>query len=314
MKKIQFTTIITDNLNGKRLDAALSQAFTDYSRNQIQQWIEAGWVTVDQKVIQKTRHTVKTGQVIELRATLEEKIEAAAENIALNIVYEDSEIIVINKPAGLVVHPGAGNTHGTLMNALLHHDATLHYLPRAGIIHRLDKDTSGLLVIARTLPAYQALLKQMRRREIQREYRAIVEGIVISGGTIDAPIGRHPTARTKMAVVEDAKEAITHYRVLERFAAHTLLSVQLETGRTHQIRVHLAHKHYPIVGDRIYTKKQKSMRISMELQKELQAFSRQALHAYRLSLIHPITQQRLEWTAPMPEDMQRLNKLLSRTR
>src|SRR3989338_1603898 len=314
MKKIQFTTIITDNLNGKRLDAALSQAFTDYSRNQIQQWIEAGWVTVDQKVIQKTRHTVKTGQVIELRATLEEKIEAAAENIALNIVYEDSEIIVINKPAGLVVHPGAGNTHGTLMNALLHHDATLHYLPRAGIIHRLDKDTSGLLVIARTLPAYQALLKQMRRREIQREYRAIVEGIVISGGTIDAPIGRNPTARTKMAVVEDAKEAITHYRVLERFAAHTLLSVQLETGRTHQIRVHLAHKHYPIVGDRIYTKKQKSMRISMELQKELQAFSRQALHAYRLSLIHPITQQRLEWTAPMPEDMQRLNKLLSRTR
>lgn len=296
MKKIDLTTTATHEFDQKRLDVVLSRTFTDYSRAQIQTWIENGHVTVNQKTIQKTRHPVRAGDVICIQATLTEQCAAKPEAIALNIVYEDADLIVINKPVGLIVHPGAGNPEHTLVNALLHHDPQLQQLPRAGIVHRLDKDTSGLLVAAKTLEAHHALTQAMQARKIQREYRAVVEGVMISGGTIDAPIGRHKTARTKMAVnLHGGKDSVTHYRVLERFAHHTLLSVQLETGRTHQIRVHFAHLRYPIVGDPTYNARKSCL-----------TFPRQALHAYQLSLTHPRTHEVMTWTAELPEDMERL--------
>lgn len=310
MKTITLHTEIPESLDKQRLDVALSRLFSDYSRNLIQEWIKNGAVKINDALIQKPRHAVQTGQLITIHADLAQNSEWVAQPIPLSIAYEDEFLIVVNKPIGLVVHPGAGNPDQTLVNALLHHAPELASIPRAGIIHRLDKNTSGLLVVARTLPVHHALIKQMQEREIQREYRAIVQGEMISGGTINEPIARHPTQRTKMAIVKTGKPAVTHYRILERFRTHTLLSVQLETGRTHQIRVHMAHLHFAIVGDTTYGKPKNFPHLSDALKTALLAFDHQALHAYKLGLVHPITQKFCEWIAEIPEDMKTLLALL----
>lgn len=304
--KIILENTIPETLSAHRLDVALSQLFSDYSRSQIQHWIREGFVQVDNKVIQKPRYEVLTGQNVRIEAELPEQTGSKAQSIPLNIVYEDEFLIVINKPVGLIVHPGAGNPDSTLVNALLHYAPELSLIPRAGVVHRLDKDTSGLLVIARTLPVHNRLIKDMQARHIQREYRAIVHGHMISGGTVNAPMGRNPVNRLKMAVTRDGKDAVTHYRVLERFPQHTLLNVQLETGRTHQIRVHLAHIKYPIVGDITYSRQRQFPKLAETTQEALRKFNHQALHAYRLALIHPVTKESCEWIAPMPEDMENL--------
>lgn len=312
MKTIMLTNTIPDILSHQRLDAALAQLFPDYSRSQIQQWIREGYVQLDNKIIQKPRHETVAGQIVIITATIIENTEWIAQSIPLNIVFEDDTIIVINKPVGLIVHPGAGNPDNTLVNALLHHCAELSHIPRAGIIHRLDKDTSGLLVIAKTLSAHNLLIKQMQAREIEREYRAVVHGHIISGGTIDLAMGRHATQRTKMAVKEMGKPAITHYRVLEHFPEHTLLAVKLETGRTHQIRVHFSHYNYPLVGDPVYGKRGQYQypELSEAAQNALNNFKHQALHAYKLTLTHPVTKKRMTFQAPMPDDMNKLVAVL----
>ena len=307
MKTIQLHGIIPESLNQQRLDVALSRLFPEYSRGTIQQWIKNSSVMINQMIIEKQRYAVQTGQSVSVQVDLIENTSwTIAQSIPLSLVYEDEFLIIVNKPAGLVVHPGAGNPDKTLVNALLHFAPELAQLPRAGIIHRLDKDTSGLLIIARTLPAHHALIQQMQNRHIHREYRALVYGDIISGGTIDEPIGRHPTQRIKMAVNKQGKTAITHYRVIERFHTHTLLSVQLETGRTHQIRVHFAHHHFSIVGDPVYGRHKNTASLSDAINTALRTFPRQALHAYRLKLQHPVTQKLCEWTAPIPDDMKQL--------
>ncbi len=308
MKTIILHNKITEAQLNQRLDAALAQLFPDYSRNQIQQWIREGYVRLDDKIIQKPRHAVIANQIVTIEAHLPENKAWEAQSIPLTIVYEDDAIMVINKPVGLIVHPGAGNPDHTLVNALLHYLPELSMIPRAGIVHRLDKDTSGLLVIAKTLSTHNRLIKQMQARDIHREYRALVQGHMISGGTIDLPMGRHPTLRTKMAVRDSGKEAITHYRVLEHFPEHTLLTVVLDTGRTHQIRVHLAHINYPLVGDPVYGKRGQYQypKLSLEAQTALKNFTHQALHAYKLGLNHPVTKEPLEWTAPLPKDFEGL--------
>jgi len=302
---------ISKTLAGKRLDVALAQLFPDYSRNQLQRWIREGAIKIDHQITQKTRYIVQENQQIKLQVQLPDSPGDIAQPIKLTIVYEDDAIIVINKPVGLVVHPGAGNRDHTLMNALLYHAPSLSAVPRAGIIHRLDKNTSGLLVIAKTIPVHHTLIKQMQQQKIQRHYQALVQGKLISGGTIQLPIARHPRHRTKMAVTATGKKAVTHYRILERFYAHTLLSIQLETGRTHQIRVHLAHQQHPIVGDKTYqTRPHHVPALSTTVQTALHHFDHQALHAHRLTLTHPVTKEMLEWTIPLPEDMQNLIALL----
>ena len=311
LMKIKLNHIIPDTLHHHRLDVALSQLFPDYSRSQMQQWIKQGDVQINGCVIQKTRHFVSTGETITIDTQLAETSHFEAQSIPLSIIFEDEHVIVINKPVGLVVHPGAGNADNTLLNALLHHAPELALIPRAGIIHRLDKDTSGLLVIARTLPMHHMLIKQMQQRKIHRGYRAIVQGRMISGGTIDAPMGRHPQNRTKMAVTHDGKKAVTHYRVIERFRMHTLLNVELDTGRTHQIRVHLAHLNYPIVGDLTYGKHRQYPNLTEKVQNALKTFRHQALHAYRLSLTNPVTKVQYDWLAPLPDDFSALLELLT---
>lgn len=302
---------IPQESTGERLDQALAKLFPQYSRSQLQQWIRRGYVTVDQQKIDQVRIKVRTHQVIDIEAPLTPRENWSAQPIPLNIVYEDAALLIINKPTGLIVHPGAGAPDNTLVNALLHYAPEQSALPRAGIIHRLDKDTSGLLVIARTLAAHHALTNQMKARQIEREYEAIVKGVLIAGGTIEANIGRHPTHRTRMAVVEDGREAITHYRVIEKFHAHTHLRIQLETGRTHQIRVHLAHIHHPVVGDPTYGAHIGiPAKLSEKLKIALRNFNHQALHAVTLRLHHPVDGQWLEWHAPLPEDFAQLLILL----
>lgn len=306
MKAITLTRIIPDTLSGIRLDQALAQLLPDYSRACLQRWILANQVTVNGH--SKTAKTkVSGGETILINAAIIEQTAWSAEAIALDIIYEDDDILVINKPAGLVTHPAAGNWQGTLVNALLHHCPTLKELPRAGIVHRLDKDTSGLLVIAKTLAAHFNLVKQLQARTMQREYQAIAAGLITAGGTIDEPISRHPNQRTRMAVVHSGKTAITHYRVAERFRAYTLLNIKLATGRTHQIRVHMAHIHHPLIGDSTYGWRLRLPReATAELVNCLQHFKRQALHAIRLGLTHPATGELLEWTVPPPTDFQAL--------
>ena len=293
-------------LAGQRLDQALAVLFGDFSRSRLQQWIREGRVRVDGRVL-RGRDRVSGGERVDLDAVLESQGEVQAQAIPLAVVYEDEHLLVIDKPADLVVHPAAGNWEGTLQNALLHADPGLAVLPRSGIVHRLDKDTSGLLVVARTPAAHRRLVEALQARAVKREYRALVAGVVVAGGTVEAPIGRHPTARTRMAVTTAGKPAVTHYRALERFRAHSYLRVNLETGRTHQIRVHLAHVRHPIVGDPVYGgRPQLPPRPLPALVEALRGFGRQGLHAHRLGLAHPATGEWLEWESPIPADMARL--------
>lgn len=297
-------------LGGQRLDQVAARLFSDYSRSRLTAWIKDGRLTVDGAVL-RPRDIVHVGSQLSLDAEQEAQGEWLAQDIELNVVYEDEHILVIDKPAGLVVHPAAGHADGTLLNALLHHVPELVNLPRAGIVHRLDKDTTGLMVVAKTLSAQTRLVEQLQARSVSRIYEAIVIGVITSGGTIDAPIGRHGTQRQKMAVTQGGKPAVSHYRVLERFRSHTHVRVKLETGRTHQIRVHMSHIGYPLVGDPLYTGR---FRIppaaSPTLVEELKNFPRQALHARFLELEHPASGQRMKWESPLPDDFVWLLTLL----
>lgn len=288
---------------GQRLDVVAAELFDDFSRGRLQEWIKQGQLLVDGE-LRRPKDKVVGGEQLDLRAEVESEGDWQAQPIPLDIIYEDSELLVINKPAGLVVHPAAGNPDGTLLNALLHHAPELRNVPRAGIVHRIDKDTTGLLVIARTLKAQNSLVQQLQARTMGREYEAVVQGAMIGGGSVDQPIGRHPTQRIKMAVVRDGKPALTHYRIATRFSHYTHVRVQLETGRTHQIRVHLAHIGYPLVGDPVYGGRLRlPAGISDELAHTLRRFGRQALHAARLELSHPGSGEVMAWHAPLPQDM-----------
>jgi len=294
-----------------REDQALAELFSDYSRSKLQTWVKADRVRVNGLAL-KPRAKLEGGETIVLDAEAEPVISSEAEDIPLDIVFEDDSLLIVNKPAGLVVHPAVGNWQGTLLNALLNHDAQLETLPRAGIVHRIDKDTSGLLMIAKTLQAHNSLTQQLQEREITREYLAIVRGNMISGGTVDEPIGRHPTDRKRYVVRQSGKFAVTHYRVAQRFARHTLIQAKLETGRTHQIRVHMAHIRYPLLGDQVYGGRfQMPAGCNEQLEQELRNFKRQALHAAKLGLVHPVTEEYLEWEQPMPDDMIRLLQALA---
>ncbi|MDT8404588.1 23S rRNA pseudouridine(1911/1915/1917) synthase RluD [Sulfuriflexus sp.] len=303
---------IPPHLAGQRLDQALAELLPDYSRARLQLWIKAGKVQIDGET-RRPRDKLRGGEQVAVQAENEAQVTWEAEDIPLDIVYEDESIMVINKPAGMVVHPATGNYTGTLVNALLHHDASLKDVPRAGIIHRLDKDTSGLLVVARTLVAHNSLIKQLQARTVKREYEAVVTGLMTAGGTVKAAMGRHPVHRTRMAVLtRGGKEAVTHYRVLERYRAHTHIRVRLETGRTHQIRVHMAHIRYPLVGDPVYGGRLRLPPQSSEVLTEtLRHFNRQALHAAQLGFDHPQNGQPVEWTAPLPADMRNLLAVLA---
>jgi len=304
------TVKVPAGFSGQRLDQALAQLLPDYSRARLQQWIKEGQVLVNGKVW-RAKDKVEGGEQIEVEATTEEEVSWEGEDIPLTIVYEDEDIIIVNKPAGMVVHPAAGNYDGTLVNALLHHAPELNEVPRAGIIHRLDKETSGLLAVARNLKAQKHLVEMLQARVMKRQYQAVACGVMTAGGTVEEPIARHPVDRKRMAVVANGKPAVTHYRVIERFRMHTHIRVDLETGRTHQIRVHMAHIHYPLVGDPVYGQR---LRLppdcTPELAETLRNFKRQALHAARLGLEHPSTGEQLEWEAPLPEDMQQLIRVL----
>jgi len=296
---------------GMRLDQALAVIFPDFSRARLQNWIKQGLVTVDGATAVRPRDKVMGGELVELQAEMEDQVECNPQPIPLDIVFEDEALLVINKPAGLVVHPAAGNPDGTMQNALLHHDETLIQLPRAGIVHRLDKETSGILVVAKTTAAHKYLVEQLQERLFKREYRAVAARVMTAGGTVDQPIGRHPTQRTRMAVHPSGKPAVTHYRVLDRFRFHTHLKVILETGRTHQIRVHMAHIRHPLVGDPVYAGRlQIPPKVSPELEAMLRKFRRQALHARKLGLTHPISNEWMEWKVEPPQDMQELLAVL----
>jgi 23S rRNA pseudouridine1911/1915/1917 synthase len=289
---------------GRRFDQALAEMFPDYSRSRLSGWIKSGAVTLDGAKA-PPRQLLRGGEQVRLQVELAVEVTSAPEAIALEIVHEDDHLLVLNKPAGLVVHPGAGNPAGTLLNALLHHDAKLAELPRGGIVHRLDKDTSGLMVVAKTLPTCTALVDLLSRHEVERQYEAVVLGTMVSGGTVDEPIGRHMGDRLRQSVrdEEDGKRAVTHYRMRERFRAHSLLQCQLETGRTHQIRVHLAHIHHPLLGDPLYGGGLKLPKgASPELIATLRGFRRQALHAEKLSFVHPVTGEVLSFNAERPAD------------
>ncbi len=309
---IQIDLTIPEQPGGQRLDQVLASLLTDYSRSRLKSWIESGSVLVD-GARRRPRDKVFGGEAVRIDAQLEQEVETRAQPIPLRLAYQDSQLFVIDKPAGLVVHPGAGNPDQTLQNGLLSLDPGLAGIPRAGIVHRLDKDTSGLLLVARTLPAHTALVRMLGDRQIHREYQAICRGVLTAGGTISAPLDRHPVDRLRMAVRADGREAITHYRVIRRFRGHTHIRVVLETGRTHQIRVHMAHLGYPLVGDKVYGGRLALPKGADEdLKLALRRFPRQALHAARLSLSHPITAEPLEVSSSLPQDMQDLLVSLER--
>lgn len=302
----QITHIVPPESAQQRLDQVLASLCPQYSRSQLQKWIKAGQVKVDDRVL-KPKERLIGGEVVRVVITEDKQTHYEAEAMVLDIVHEDAALLVLNKPIGLVVHPAAGNWSGTLVNGLLHYRAAQEKLPRAGIVHRLDKDTSGLMVVAKTLEAHQSLVAQLQARDVSREYLALVQRAVISGNTIEGNIGRHHVDRKKMAVTEAGKPAMTHYRVEERFAHHTLLRVALETGRTHQIRVHLSWKQMPIVGDATYGGRVKvPAGISDGLRATLLQFPRQALHATRLGLIHPVSGEFMQWEVGVPADIEQL--------
>lgn len=312
MSRLQLSTKVPASLMGKRFDAAMASLFPDYSRSRIQEWIKQGWVQLDGKVETKLNLKVFGGEDVLVDAQLDDVIHYEPQQIDLDVVYEDDTILVINKPVGMVVHPGAGNPDGTLLNALLYYYPAAKGLPRAGIVHRLDKDTSGLMVVAKTLLAHTHLVEQLQRHAVERVYDAVTMGRVISGGTVNKMIGRHPHDRKKMAAVHfGGKPAVSHYRVLERFREHTYVRVQLETGRTHQIRVHMSSIGFPLVGDSVYGAR---FRVPKKMAEEsiefIRGFQRQALHAGLLSLTHPLTHKVMKWKAPMPDDMMELLDVL----
>jgi len=309
---IRHSLIIPDTQAGQRLDQVLAELLSEYSRTRIKDWIESGQVLVNGGQL-RPKDKVLGGEQVEVSATLPEVVEVAPESIELDIVHQDKHVLVINKPVGLVVHPGAGNSAGTMQNALLHLDPKLALLPRGGIVHRLDKDTSGLLVIARTLEAHTALVRALEVHDVEREYEAVCVGVMTAGGTVDAPIGRHPVDRLRQAIRADGRESVTHYRVIHRYRGHTHVRLQLETGRTHQIRVHMAHIKYPLVGDRTYGGRMLLPKAATpELIEALRGFGRQALHAARLAFEHPVTGKPVECTAPLPQDMSGLLDALAR--
>ncbi len=297
---------VPDSMAGLRLDQALAKMFPDYSRSRLKAWVLEGAVLVDGETM-RPRDRVDGGEEVAVTPVAEIAIQSDPEPIPLDIVHEDDALLIINKPAGLVVHPGAGNPTGTLMNGLLHHAPALAEIPRAGIVHRLDKETTGLLLVAKTLPAHTALVRALAEREISRHYQAVCQGVLTGGGTIDEPIGRHRVDRTRMSVVDIGKPAVTHYTVVERFRAHPWIDVRLETGRTHQIRVHFAHRRHPLVGDPVYGGRLAiPSGASEDLIQVLRGFKRQALHAAMLTLTHPTEGNELSVEAPLPADFRRL--------
>ncbi len=312
--RIVRSEIVTDSFAGLRLDRVAADLFPEFSRSRLQLWIKGGSLTVNSQIM-KQKDRLRAGDVIEIDAELAPDDELTAEAMELDLRYEDEHLLIVNKPENLVVHPAAGHREGTLLNGLLHSFPELARLPRAGIIHRLDKDTTGLMLIARTLRAHTELVRQLQQHRIERVYQALAHGVLTAGGTVDQPLGRHPAHRTRMAVVGGGKPARTHYRVLERFPAHTHVEVSLETGRTHQIRVHMAWLGYPVLGDRAYGGRPKPpAACPPRLAAALGAFKRQALHARRLSLTHPVTKKKMSIDMELPSDMQNLLELLKQTR
>ncbi|MGF1739437.1 23S rRNA pseudouridine(1911/1915/1917) synthase RluD [Photobacterium satsumensis] len=303
-QQIELTNTVKDSQLGLRLDQVIAELHPDYSRSRIKEWILNGMVSVDGEVTTKPRLKMMGGEELSIKAEIEDEVRWVAQDIPLDIVHEDEHIIVINKPRGFVVHPGAGTPDGTVLNALLHHCPSLAEVPRAGIVHRLDKDTTGLMVVAKTIQAQTRLVRALQKRRITREYEAIAMGKMTGGGTVEKPIGRHPTKRICMAVSEFGKPAITRFRVAEHFREHTRIILRLETGRTHQIRVHMSYLSHPLIGDAIYGGRPRPPKnASDELVQALRAFDRQALHARMLRLAHPITGELMEWRAPLPIDM-----------
>lgn len=303
MPQITLSAEVQPEQMGQRLDQTLAELFPEYSRSRLKTWIEADLVKLNDRITNIPREKVFGGERIEIIVEVEDETRFEAENIPLNIVYEDDDIIVINKPKDLVVHPGAGNPNGTVLNALLYHYPPISEVPRAGIVHRLDKDTTGLMVVAKTIPAQTKLVRDLQKRKITREYEAVASGIMTKGGTVDQPMARHATKRTLMAVHPMGKPAVTHYRIMENYRNYTRLRLRLETGRTHQIRVHMAHIAHPLLGDQTYGGRPRPPKnASEDFMEVLRNFKRQALHAVMLRLAHPITGEIMEWYAPLPDD------------
>lgn len=303
---------VPEVLHGQRLDRVLSSLMPDVSRNRVQRWIDDGLVQLNAAEVRNRRHAVATDDTLRVQPQFDAVIEAHPEPIDLDIVHADDACLIINKPAGLVVHPGAGNPNGTLQNALLHFDAALEQVPRAGLVHRLDKDTSGLLLVARTPQAHHMLTQALQARAIHREYQAVVWGRVIAGGTVDAPIARHPTDRTRFHVAPGGRESVTHYRVLARHVAHSVLKLKLDTGRTHQIRVHMQHAGHPLVGDPSYGRRGLGAKgLSAAAAEAVAEFRRQALHARRLAFDHPSGSGRIDIKSSPPADMAALVEALA---
>lgn len=301
---------IPDDLAGLRVDQALARLFPEHSRSRLADWIKTGQVLLDARH-PRPKDRVRGGERVQVVPVMEQRAGWKPEPIRLEVVYEDAALLIVNKPAGLVVHPAPGHPEGTLVNALLHHAPELQRIPRAGIVHRLDRDTTGLLAVARTPPAHSSLVSQLQSREFLREYETVVVGRIIAGGSVAAPVARHPIDRKRMAVRDGGKPAVTHYRVVRRFRAHTQLRVRLETGRTHQVRVHMAHLHHPILGDPVYGGRLRHpARAGASLLTLLNGFRRQALHAGRLGFGHPVSGTFMEWEAPVPEDMRTLLEAL----
>ncbi|MEM5536744.1 23S rRNA pseudouridine(1911/1915/1917) synthase RluD [Neptuniibacter pectenicola] len=309
--QIQLQAQVGNDLVGKRLDQAVAQLFPEYSRSRLQGWIKDGSLTVD-GVVKRPRDKLFGGEIVAIDAELEKIEDHQPQNIPLDIVYEDDHILIVNKPAGLVVHPAIGHRDSTLLNALLYHCPEIAQVPRAGIVHRLDMDTTGLMVVAKTIMAQTELVTQLQERSMGREYEAVVNGVMTGGGMVDEPMGRHSKHRQKMAVVGVGKEAVTHYRVLKKLRAHTHIRLKLETGRTHQIRVHMAHINYPLVGDQLYGGRFRLPKgCSDEMLKTLRDFKRQALHAKKLELWHPHSGELVSWEVDLPDDFQHLLQVLT---
>ena len=311
MSEAPIIKLLSEESAGKRLDVVIAELFPEYSRSRLKIWIQQGQVLLNGKVA-KPKTKITGDEELQLTVqTIESEVACEAEDIPLNIVYQDEDIIVVNKPAGLVVHPAAGHYTGTMQNALLYFDPSLAAIPRAGIVHRIDKDTTGLMVVARNLSSHKYLVDQIQQHEVIREYQAVVHGVMTGGGMVDQPIGRHPRDRIKMAVRENGREAITHYRLLEKFREHSHIKVQLETGRTHQIRVHMSYLRHPLVGDPVYAGRHRvPPGAQPDLLNYLQAFKRQALHAWKLTLIHPKHGEEVSFEADLPDDMTKLLSLL----